>query len=520
LSESPYDYIYIESLAGGVNKNDSPLEIRDDQMQLCLNGILRKRGAVKKRAGYAKEISRSIADDVAGVIGIDNVTRYYYGANSIYVVAALTAAETKIVYWDGTNWIELTGGTVFDNGSAVQFLQYRENLLMYNGNQFEYTDVTLMATDNKDDCGFTGGTGYISVDPKVMEVCDDRLFAVDNTNNNTLYYSEVDGYTTNPGTDLNFKTNDNLPIPWQTADGAGINGLKRDGITDELLIGRDSDLAVLLGVDASDYRLMQIHGVAGFVSPRGMIETEDGDLIFVGNNQIWEKSGGRITPIGTPEKPEFDGVNMDNATCIYDAVNACVIIGHRNGTLVWNVVRDIDQPPLRSWTEWDIPFTCGLRLPANSDSNKIVFGFRDSPYLWEMNSGKSDNGENILFRLQTKTIDLSRFAEKKKVHSTKVLTTADIAQPYDVTIVLNDGVKFDAQKVNVQLVGMTWDEDDWDDALWAGEGLVQGTALHGADLIKFNEFSVVVESDDQNDLTVFKIAVEGKFEPRVRDEPE
>jgi len=508
-----YKYKYFNSFAGGLDVASSPLELADNQMQIALNGYLTRKGAFRKRSGYKKDIAAAIGTDVVGVV---NVFRYYTGSSSYTMIAAQTASKIRIFYQDGAAYTELTGGADFVWGTDIQFVAYQDYLFICDGTNFQYWDGSAA---NKADCVFSTDTGYIaSLTPRLLTVVDDRLFVVDSSNDDVIYFSDFGAWNTDPGTDLLFKDVNTLPIPERNSDLKGIRSWTMYGNNDELMIKRENGLWTMLGKDEDDYVLVKMSDEAGGVSAYGYRASDYGTIVFVGNDMIYEISDTAFPPIGTPIKPLIAGKDLTRSWCVYDKAHELILISCGDVTLCWNLVT-------RSWTEMDINFTCACRYTASEDHNKVVFGFNDSPYLWHY-SGVADaadadgtGGNDIKRRLKTKLVDLYEFGVTKFLRGVKTMSDSETATPFEMTVFVNDHIKpprTDTHTVTVTYYGKLWGVDDaseddhdmiWDDDEWAGDEVSLSSTVLG-DNLTANHFDVLIESEDKLESTIYGIGVE------------
>lgn len=490
--ETAYNYVQVSDFSGGLNLQDSQVSMADNQLQQCLNFILTRKGALKKRRGYDEDIAAAIG---TGVIGVQDIYRLYSTTAAETIVTGLLAVNPKIYLLGSSSYTEITGGTALTYGADVLYGDYRDYLFLCNGSQFQYH---VAGSGTKADVVHAGTT----VTPWMIRISDDRIFAVDTAlDRNTLYYTEFDGWTTSPGTDMNFAAGNDVTIMTRSSDSGGITNMWKYGNNDELLVFRSNDCHALMGVDKNDYRLVQMSGVAGCVAKRGIAETAGGDLIVVGNGTVYMLRGATFYDIGHDIRPRMDGVDMSDACAVYDQLRDCVLIGYRNGTLVWNVATE-------SWSEFNIRFDCACRYTRASDSNKVLIGFNDKPYLYEYWKTKYDDGADILTRWQSKTFDLGAFYQEKFLRGIKTLTDAEVTTPFYVTVILNDGQSSKRRQMTITLVGSLWDTGIWDaaDSVWASGNFMLGGLVFDM-ARRYNIFSILCDDTSHYDLTFYKAAI-------------
>jgi len=493
----PYYYIYLNSFAGGINKKDNPLVLRDDECQDIINMIVSTQ-AVEKRPGYIRDTTIT----VAGVSGLENLYRFYATTGDSHTMSSALALPNRKVLYGNT---ELTGGTALDP-IMVQFIDYRGWLFMFNGIQFECWN----GTGTKSDVVFDGTGSYLAdLNPRIMEVCDDRLFAVDPANPNRLYYSDYGGWNTTPLADMRFDSINYIEIKGQTSDKNGIIALKAYSNNDELLVCRENDSWLLLGVGTSDYSLHKVSGVAGCVSPRGIAEQSDGTLVIMGNQEVYLMAGSNLYPIGEKVTPLFTNYNMNSCCAVYDPIRDLVLMSYPDGTLVWN-------NSVKNWTRWDLSFAGACCCKATNDSSRMLMSKATALYIYQI-GGNSDDTANISWKIRTKAFDLGYFGEKKFFRSLKSLQTTPVKTPFTAKISINDGDLTDSHVMTLPSAGVTWGSSNWAAFNWSGTKKLVGAVIFREGLIG-NTFDVEISNSDDDGFILYKLAVEMYTEERRREE--
>lgn len=461
--------------------------------------------------GMTCDLNTKLWYDNEPILGTDNGTRLYTNYNTRTIIAGITA--TKIGIYGETDEGRYAAASLvynYERGVPVQFVNYRDYCFSFNGtSKFYWYDGSLIDKYvlTSGVCHFSS-SGVTGLQPRLICVCDDRFFMVSAAHDrNTIFFSQENVWTTNPSTDILFPIDYDIVIPERNSDKEGVTNMISFGNRDEMLVFRARDTWVLTGSDWTDYDLMKLSGAAGCVSPRGAVETPDGSIIFVGVEQIWEYDGNSINPIGNEILPKIKGVDLSTAVVVYDAENQVVRIGYSGGTLVWNVSRRIwDGATVRAWTEFDICFDWACQYTDPSDYNKLVFGRRDVPYVYEANCGTTDDGSDIRFTIQTKTFDLNEFAEKKRFRLIKALAGVEEFDAFDVSLIINNGENQDTKSMYVPL-GTIWGEFVWGQSTWSGDSIRVGDVSASDDLIMGNNVSIRCDKTSSKDLTIYKLAL-------------
>jgi hypothetical protein len=512
--ENQFDWLRIKDLSGGLNVKDSSYAIRDNESQLCKNLIITSKGTLKLRRGYVA----SPAGAISGSQGIDNVFRFYGGGSTSYTVVSsvTTTSGVYTIQLEGTSgWSAVTGGTALAAFSQVRFCDFKENLFIYNGLQWQYT--TDCAT--KADVGFYNSPGYIGADPGsggvtaitpyLQAICDDRVFVVPNEGTygrQRFFWSDYGGWISDPSA-MRFQLANYIDMPLRSGDNVGITAMQNYGKTDDLVIFRQNDTWVLSGVGTSDYQLINISGSAGCVSPRGVCVTPEGDMIVVGNDNIFEFTNGTMRPIGDRVKNRFAGKSMVNAVCEYDAVSDCVIISYPDGCLVWNIAaRDWDEKPVRAWTEFSYQPAAMARCWKAIDYNKFYLALTGSNKLYYLD-GITDDGSAFTWEYQSKDFDFEAFEVTKQFRSAQTLQKTTTTTPMTLNLIVNGGDVIDSKVVTVENKGIVWGGFIWGLGVWGGNSKLIGKIRFDDGLVG-NLFSVYLTATSLYDIEIYRVAIE------------
>lgn len=510
---TPYEFFGIKELTGGLNLKDSPLDLRRNELQIATNCTITSKGSLKRRDGYYEDSANEITNGE-----INNHYRWYVaGGTPKTVVSAIISSTTGKVYTYTTagGYSEITGGSTL-NASKVRFLDYKDTLFMWDGIHWQYTTDGATKADVVFD---TTASGYKSTDMaiRLMEICDDRIFVVFNAYPNTVFFSDYGGWNTLAG-GLLFPTTNYFNIRRRSEDYGGITGLKNYTNNDELLVTRQNDTSVLLGVGSTDYTLRTIRGNAGCVSYDGMVESDDGRILVVGNNNIYLVEGDTMTGVGDKIDKRVRGWNLSNSIAMYDKARQLIYVTHPTGTLVWNISRfAFDERPVLAWTEYSLKMSCGTAYNSVADNGTFYFNVPGSTKMMRM-GGVSDAGSSFLFDIETMAFDMNAWGEEKKFRAVATVQDAVTEEPFDVTLNIDNGYRSETKTMVIEIYGskwgtaagaMVWGTDKWtSSARTNGRLPMQGKS--GA------QFSIRIKDTSTNPLTINRIAVEFDMENRER----
>jgi len=507
--ETPYEYVYINSLSGGLNVVDSVLSLNDNELSVAYNCTLTTRGQVKKRNGYYEDSAHEISG--ANVVGIKSGYRFYYGTSATTVVQSNDIPNKMYSYSFTAGYTEITGGTDI-NTNKMHYVDYKDWLFMFNGSQTHCWD----GTGTKSDIAFETGDEYKECGTKIrcMEVCDDRLFIVFEDEPYSLYFTEYGGWDTDPATDILLPLVNYLNVPERSRDASGITGLKSFGLTDELLVFTENVTWVLLGVGATDYDLRKFTGEAGCINQDTIVETATGSICWIGNKKIFMTNGEQTVSIGDNISPIFTQIDMTDAFSVYDGDNDLVLFFYSAGVMVWNIgTTNPKEQPVFGWTMWNIPATAAIRYTSAADENQTIIAINGESKLYRL-GGLSDDGEKILFKIKTKAFDMEAFAEKKTFRGIKTLQDCVTTTPFTITLDIDDGHKKDSKTMTLPYEGVSWGSSTWNGTVWNGASRINGSINTDVNMWGY-EFAVCIQVEDLNPLTIHKIAVE--VFPRNRD---
>ncbi|MFA5217073.1 hypothetical protein [Sulfuricurvum sp.] len=440
----------VDNFEGGMrlDKSESLLEPPfgpGNEMRRMTNFILDERGLAKVRPGYLK----AHASGITGCIGIDSFIRWERPTGSVWVIAAKTATYTKIYTFDGTTFTEVTGGGTLLDGYKVHFLVFQQYLLIYNGNVFQYMDNTT----TKADVVFAGTSAYSPI-PKIAEVSDGRLFVVTAVTGerNTCYFSIEGGWTTDPGTDMEFEANDTFQVDNRFLDSTGATCLWSYSDTDNLLNYTRNNSRILIGEYGGNYENRQTSRKDGCVAQHGIAETDDmsgnGMAVYVGKTNFYMFRADNNYPIGNGVWPLVKGTDMSNCVaCTVPQWNS-VLFTYLNGILCYNSITN-------GWTVFDIEGVSHIARQTDGNTNAIYFSFSDDNNLYYFDDYTyTDNGTDITVLIESPEYALGDWSMDKLISRVIVrcnTLTNTIGTMQIITSSLESGHQFNKKVADVQI---------------------------------------------------------------------
>ena len=432
------------NFSGGENLSTSKYALEENQVRKATNFIVFPNEALSRRKGYTKVTTGS----VGSAISLQDTFIYYSPAQ---VLAAGRTPVGTSFYTVGSDLTEITGGSTFGFNTPDMY-EFRDYSLFFDGTAFDYSSDNL----TKSTCGYTAGTSELV--PSLMAASDDRLFIVDPRYPNSLFYTDYDGYTTDPS-DWNFATNNEIPIPDRSADTVGITNILSVGVEDSLLIFRENDVWKLLGEGINTYTLRRINSPSGCVSRDGAVVTARGDVVFVGNGNIYEYGDSGIVPIGNDIRDLIKGKDLSNAKTVYDPYYDIVIIGWEDQSLIWNCTP-------RSWTEFDIPVSSFIRFMAASEDNVIYFTKPGDGNVYKLFDSELDNGEDISWEIRSRDYVLGGFHDPVQLRDMKFLVDSNKEEPFELKAYADFETIRDVTATQ-KLEGLQWNVGRWNIDQWA-----------------------------------------------------
>lgn len=516
IAENPEKgFVNIDDFSGGMNTQDSPIALDNNQAQIMLNAVLTKKGAISTRNGYGKYSTNAFPTNAGAWTyrSTWEMVRYYSPSFSITVAAVRYYDATRLFWYDedagsGTygTWVELTTTAPIPATNRVSFCVYRDILFVFNGlDTLKYWDGDT-GTSALTDCGFKAGT--LTVYPKIMKVCDDRLFMVgyaDGVYSRTsVFYTNFDGWTGVVPTELEFEGANEVVIPQRISDKRGITGLHVSARNDELLVAAEYGVWALLGTDEDNYELQKIADEAGCVSQNGIIATPYETTIMVGVNEVYELTDNGFNPIATQIKAKLQERVLTECCVAYDKDSDSVIIAAGptgDGELVYNARTG-------GWTEWNIGIDTIHRLQYSGDDERLIFVKTSTNNVYTFDSAyDDDDGTAFKWKLKTKAFQIDGFAPTKAIRAVKAIydSTHDSTTelPFDLTISVNNGDTIVSVRDTVR--GTRWNNFKWNQAAWAA-----GTLMIGSSSVQLNPGNIIVftlEKTNDNRLTLYGLAV-------------
>src|SRR3990167_4809097 len=198
--------VQITNLAGGLREDLTDAEIKPSQWRRLYNMMYDYDGTLISRTGTSKYNATAIT----GATSIDNMFRFYRSGANTLVVSINHATNNKIYKGDDSagTFAKITGGTGLTANLPINFITAKDNtLLLSNGTQ---TIQSFTTGTTKADLVFSDNNRK----GKFLAIADERLHVAGDPNApNTMYMSVQGIWSTAPGTDCSFPTNNNVVIP-------------------------------------------------------------------------------------------------------------------------------------------------------------------------------------------------------------------------------------------------------------------------------------------------------------------
>lgn len=451
------DWKYINDFSGG---EDTRMKLggANNKLARILNFWIDETGKLEKRNGYIVDNT----SDITGATDVDAINRYYHGGEKTTVVAVKTVGYSKIYKSNesANTWSEITGGSSIIQLNQIEMLNFRDTLFICNGNNFQYTsDASTKANVVFDAAGET------TLIPVLICKAKNQMFikAAGNTYKNRVFPTIVDGWTTSPGADFKIPLNASFVIEPDN-DLRGITTMWAYGSEGRLVIFSENEMWWVLGETAgnivSNYSVERVSKNGGCVSPRGVCETDDGRLVFVGNGNVFCFDGSSFRAIGNEIKDLLRRINLRHSECVYIPERQSVMVVAPNMTHVWNIKTE-------GWSHLDITPDRICRYKASEDNGKVVFAFNGGKTLYQWDKGETDNGADIPFEIKSPTWGGDSFAVRKDVRGIKLLLETFLTTPGTLTLTCDDGARISKTNVEMPADLQSWVPATGGETAWA-----------------------------------------------------
>lgn len=441
----------VETVDGGIRQDLAMAAMPPNAWLDLLNTEYGDNGELQSRGG--ETIYNPTALDT-----LDNGIRFYKESTGTktLIVSADTGANMKIYKGlDSTGAMtEITGGTALTTALPIEFLTFRNHLLISNGTQtIQYlTDPT---GTTKADCVFSDN----NIKAKYMTEADNRLWVVDPAHPNRVHMSEDGFFTTGPGTDCSFPTNNHVDVPGNFND--HIVALKT--FDKEVFVYQTKAIWMITGVDISDWAMNKIADI-GVLNNRAISMAALGDdelgglsgMLLANERSIWfwDPNSGDPIDIGKYAREAVAAGVFESSTFTYTE-NA--VIGYSTASKRFYVSFRKDS----SSTYNDISITVDAKLRVarveegacafvdcggNGDTGAF---YRLSPdtggggtegFIYEMNTGTQDNYQDFTVTMKTKHFNMGKTSAPKRMRVLYLATSAESStDPINIRAICDRG---------------------------------------------------------------------------------
>jgi len=432
------------------------------------DGIIQRLGMSKLSSSYV-EFNKAVTA----------LHRFYYGVNSKQL---LVAAGSVIARYNGGVWTDVITGLTDSAPVTFQTWGPKDAVYIANGTnqprKWDGTTETILAA-------------FPSNVRQFLPLLD-RMLWIDSSDPSSIRYTAAYDDTVVESAQNALK----VPGPGRI-EGMSYHGLKTDtGFATRCVIAKSDSLWLLTANDLTpaslDARLDVISPMIGCIAWRTMQFTPIGTIFLGSDKQVYLATGeGVIIAIGSnifSNRPEVNGIedmSSSNGTLpwaiFHDGFYKLFIpssSGSYNSISFWlDVTRFHQHPRSGLYGPWYGPMTGqslshGIVQNGSGDDGALIVGegnMANSSYVYQANSGNSDDGLAIPMIYQTNYDDADRKDVFKTYHQFDTeFTSVDgtlTASFYDTPGVFSTG-----SVASLITTAVYWDEQYWDDFYWSGAG--------------------------------------------------
>jgi len=362
----------IQDFSFGQVSKDSEFLIPDNALALCKNGIVGREG-IKKRGGYEKWNSTAIG---GGTDKVTSIIRFTVSSGTKYFLAF---CGTDIYKADLTNktFSSIKSGITAD--LLWDFAAYNDKLYMSNGTDnfmsFDGTTVTEHSTLPKG---------------KYLVVLKDRLWVAGvSSSPYRLYYSDV-------GDPETFGANNYIDFPESPHGYEGvITGLGIFG--NDVVVFKEKATYMVIERVPGSFSVIQIDALKGCIAHHSICNVPGG-LFFLSGDGVYLFTGSQLRFVGEPIRDYTD----NRATAqITKAVSAfydnCYYLSFPKSGSTDNDITVVFNT-LGGWSVFEYGFHY-----FSVWEDKTIYGAGDNGYVYQLDKGKTDDGNSIIFKVKTKS---------------------------------------------------------------------------------------------------------------------
>jgi len=440
----------LTNFSGGLNQNTNPTMIKDNESPDLKNVRINGSASVK-RDGCAKYNSNAI--DTAATTSI---TRYYKDDGTKYTVA-LCGTKLDVVPSGAGALTEISSS--FTSGSRLAFETYINYLYMVSRDDgmFSFNGTTLSSA-------IAGAPAA-----KYITSHSERMWAASTDANKSRVFWSADGDPTS------WSVTDDL-IDVSQDDGDEITCIIP--FLDNLIVFKRNSIWVLVNTYDPDNEMQLLKRVTdtGCIAGRTVV-TLNNKIYFFGKNGFYEFDGVAARLISKNVETSVKDVNptyQDNACAVaYENMYMCSYTKNGDTTNQDMLIYDTIA---RAWVSDDGKSACSnqmIVLNGGDDDGELLSAYSGATgYIYQLDSGESDDGDGINYYHDTKWFDMGQPEAKKKLK--KIWVYASASGDYNLTLTYF----FDLQDTGTDILiplggdGAQWDSAIWDTDVWGGQSIV------------------------------------------------
>lgn len=359
---------------------------------------------------------------------------------------------------------ELVGGTDLTASQKYSLVTYKDDLFIASENQ------ALQFCSNSKSKANCGGTLPTNAG-HILCVHEDRLWnAGASAARDTIYYSAAGVYTSDPASDTDFTGGGTINV--NQGDGDYITAMA--SFYRVLYVFKRTYVAQIFGSAAFNFEVFYPPIAVGAVGHKAVCRGGE-FLYFVSWDGVYslnpsgslKKISDNIEPIFDQTAPTDWRVNrtyMDRINLFY--WNDWLFMSYPSGSQDRpNRVMIYDHRRKGWFPQKGLDVNCACVQDGHSDQFELRTGGGSVGKIWKMNTGFTDNGSAIAFKLKTKYLD-QKMPERDKVYNQVIadVETEDRVATVTVTFETNEGLIHQIQRETD--AGILWGEHKWGTFYW------------------------------------------------------
>lgn len=275
--------------------------------------------------------------------------------------------------------------------------------------------------------------------------------------------------------------------------------------------------------DTQIFVYKELSSEIGAVSHFGACQIES-ELFFIGRNNIYRTDGQVVKAASESVQNDIRGMSFTTTqqtkvSAINDTKYKRAYFQMFSGTgstvPTWTFVADYQRFPEIRWTIYrpgentathpGLRVGCFVKVTSSSDGSDLIwFGnLDDNGQIYEMNSGESDNGEDIAFKIVTRPFAMQQ-PILTKLYKKAYIAAQGNGNDYDLTVsaIYNlSNQEETSQEKSLFNGGAQWDDAQWDVDVWANND-VATLEYHAHRKAKFQQL-VFKQLDADCPITIF-----------------